>query len=288
MATMPEPAIAERVASLLGWRPQRWRPVSGGYTPTARYAVSDGTRSAFVKIATTPITVEMLHREIAAYDAVHGPFMPRLLGADDDAAIPILAIEDLSHATWPPPWTTQLVDSVVEAIATMQATPTTLRRGTLLDGREPGWPTVAKAPGPFLSLGLVSPRWLDAALPQLIAAEQSCPLAGDELTHFDLRSDNLCIAAGGVKFIDWAEARRSSGRVDLGFFLPSLAYEGGPAPEAILPDAPDVAALVSGFFALRAGMPDIVDAPYVRRVQREQLAAALPWAIRALDLPEPR
>jgi len=287
MDALPGRDIAERVAAILGWMPRNWRAVSGGYTPTARYAVSDGVHSAFVKVATTPVTVGMLHHEIAAYHAVRGPFMPLLLGADDDVAVPILAIEDLSGATWPPPWTSKLVDTVLDAIATMQATPTTLRHGTLLDGREPGWPTIATNPVPFLSLGLVSPRWLDAALPQLITAEQSCALAGDDLAHFDLRSDNLCITTDGVKFIDWAEARRSNGRVDLGFFLPSLAYEGGPAPETILPDAPDVAALVSGFFALRAGLPDIPGSPNVRRVQREQLSTALPWAVRALDLPRP-
>ena len=71
----------------------------------------------------------------------------------------------------------------------------------------------------------------------------------------------------------------------LGLWLPSLAYEGGPEPEQILPDAPEVAAWVSGFFAARAGLPQIPDAPRVRWVQRRQLATALPWAVRALGLP---
>jgi hypothetical protein len=66
--------------------------------------------------------------------------------------------------------------------------------------------------------------------------------------------------------------------------LPSLHYEGGPPPEAILPGAPEVAAWVAGFFAARAGLPIIPDAPAVRRVQREQLSTALPWAQRALGL----
>jgi hypothetical protein len=46
-----------------------------------------------------------------------------------------------------------------------------------------------------------------------------------------------------------------------------------------------VAARVSGFFAARAGLAEIPDAPRVRRFQREQLGVALAWAIRALDLP---
>jgi hypothetical protein len=63
-----------------------------------------------------------------------------------------------------------------------------------------------------------------------------------------------------------------------------LAYEAGLQPESILPDAPEVAAWVSGFFAARAGLPAIPDAPQVRQVQRRQLQTALPWATRALDL----
>lgn len=172
-------------------------------------------------------------------------------------------------------------------MAEMHATRTELAHGGLLEGRDAGWPTVAIDPTAFLSVGLVTPAWLERALPTLIAAETSCRLEGDALTHLDLRSDNLCLTPNGVKFIDWAEACRSAADVDLGFFLPSLAYENGPLPETILPNRPDIAALVSGFFAMRAGLPDIPGSPFVRRVQREQLSTALPWAVRALGLPPP-
>lgn len=283
----PAPDIVARVETLLGWSPESWRPVHGGYTPTARFAVSHGRRTGFVKVATTPMTASQINREIVAYAGISGHFVPRVLGADPDPAVPILIIEDLSAATWPPPWTDALVEQVVETIAEMHATPSTLHHGGLLEGREAGWPTVAADPAPFLSLGLVSAAWLDRTLPALIAAETSAVLAGDALTHLDLRSDNLCLTAHGVKFIDWAEACRSAADVDLAFFLPSLAFENGPLPERLLPERPDLAALVSGFFAARAGQPDVPMAPFVRRVQRAQLRTALPWAIRALGLPPP-
>lgn len=281
----PAPDIVARVERLLGWAPDAWRPVQGGYTPTARYAVAGGGRTGFVKVATTPVTAAQINREIVAYTGISGRYVPHLLGAEADPVEPILIIEDLSSATWPPPWSDRLVDQVLEAIAEMHATRTDLKHGGLLDGREAGWPTVASDPMPFLALGQVSAAWLEHALPTLIAAEQACHLAGDALTHLDLRSDNLCITSDGVKFIDWPEACRSAADVDLGFFLPSLAYEGGPLPETIQPDRSDIAALVSGFFAARAGLPDIPLSPFVRRVQREQLSTALPWAIRALGLP---
>lgn len=283
--SQPAPDIVARVERLLGWRPESWRPVYGGYTPTARYAVSDDRRTGFVKVATTPVTVEQINREIIAYAGISGRFVPRVLGADPDPDQPILIIEDLSAATWPPPWTDHSVGLALDTMAEMHATPTALAHGGLLEGRDAGWPTVAIDPTAFLALGHVSPEWLDRALPALIAAETSCTLTGDALTHLDLRSDNLCLTPDGVKFIDWAEACRSAADVDVGFFLPSLAYENGPLPETILPNRPDLAALVSGFFAMRAGLPDIPGSPFVRRVQREQLSTALPWAIRALGLP---
>jgi aminoglycoside phosphotransferase (APT) family kinase protein len=127
--------------------------------------------------------------------------------------------------------------------------------------------------------------WLEAALPALVELEESCPTAGESLSHWDLRSDNICLTGERAVFVDWNLACLSNPRLDLGFWLPSLAYESGIKPEKILPDAPEVAAWVSGFFAARAGLPIIPDAPRVRFVQRRQLETALPWAVRALGLP---
>jgi hypothetical protein len=150
-----------------------------------------------------------------------------------------------------------------------------------------GWQEVATNPLPFLSLGIVPASWVDAALPVLTKAEAACNPSGDALTHWDLRSDNICITQRGVKLIDWAEACLSNPKLDLGFWLPSLAHEGGPLPQVVLGGEPEVAAWVSGFFAARAGLPMIADAPYVRRVQRAQLITALPWAAHALGLVPP-
>ena len=44
---------------------------------------------------------------------------------------------------------------------------------------------------------------------------------------------------------------------------------------------------MAGFFATRAGLPDIPDAPFVRSFQHRQLRIALPWAARVLGLPPP-
>ena len=160
------------------------------------------------------------------------------------------------------------------------------RSKTLHEQLSPGWRIgrgkSSSVPGPRL----VSSDWLYRALPKLREAERVCQTSGPSVTHFDLRSDNICLAGSGIKFIDWAEACNGDPNLDLGFWLPSLCFEGGPKPEELLPDSPNIAAWVSGYFAARAGLPDIPDAPFVRRVQREQLSTSLPWVVRALKLSE--
>jgi len=282
----PNPELAARVAALLGWGPTAWTPVIGGYTPAARYLASRSSERVFVKVATTPTTARMLRRELIAYRAVTGPFVPAFLGGEDHDTQPLLIIEDLAAAVWPPPWTDARVADALAAIRAMHATvtdlpPLAMTHGDKLDG----WAEVARDPQPFLGLGLADAEWLARALPSLITAEAACRLEGTALAHFDLRSDNICFAARGPVLVDWAAACLANPDVDLGGWLPSLQYEGGPPPEAILPDAPEVAAWVSGYFAARAGLPNIRDAPFVRRVQREQLTTALPWVQRALKLP---
>jgi thiamine kinase-like enzyme len=287
MTDQPSGQLRSRAAVRLGWTPDTWRPVAGGYTPAARYLVSAGARTAFVKAATTPLTADMLRREAFAYERVKGAFMPELIGWDDHEVEPMLIIEDLSGATWPPPWSGRALDAVLGGIDAMHCTTAALNpmREAHVQARR-GWSLLAESPAPFLSLGMVSPDWLTRSLPRLVEAEADCPLRGSAVTHFDLRSDNMCITADGVKFIDWAEACLGNPQLNLGFFLPSLAFEGGPRPQAILPNAPEVAAWVSGYFAAHAGLPVIPNAPFVRRVQREQLSTALPWVVEALSLAE--
>ena len=134
----------------------------------------------------------------------------------------------------------------------------------------------------------MSAGWLERALPALLEVAGPSVFKGDQLCHFDVRSDNLCFRDdGSAVLVDWNLAEIGNPRLDVAFWLSSLALEGGPSPEAILPDAPAEAAVVAGFFASRCGLPDIPDAPRVRDVQKRQLIAALPWVCHALDLPVP-
>ena len=240
--------LTQRLERLVGARIESFTPVVGGYTPALRLVCRTATTSFFAKIGATPLTSQFLRREIDVYTRVTGDFMPRLIACEDDESAPILIIKDLSSAQWPPPWDERRVELVLAQIHAMHGAPVSFgSRAQAQETAGSGWAAVAENPGPFLALGLANARWLDRALPHLIQHEARRAVEGESLTHWDLRSDNICVADGRVLFVDWNHAGMSNLALDLGFWLPSLAYEGGPLPERILPDAPEVAAWVSGF-----------------------------------------
>ncbi len=275
-----------RIEKLVGEKIESYRRVEGGYTPALRLLCKTAKAGFFVKVGVTPLTSENLNREIRIYNCLSGDFMPHLVAWENHESEPILIIEDLSMHHWPPPWSERQIELTLAQINVLHNTKATLATfAETHDIQHENWKTLSEDPTPFLSLKIADARWLESVLPVLIRYEERCPTAGDSLTHLDLRSDNICITQERAKFIDWNGACLSNPTLDLGFWLPSLAYEAGIKPEKILPDAPEVAAWVSGFFAARAGLPEISDAPRVRLVQRQQLATALPWAVRALDLP---
>ena len=279
--------LTQRLKKMTGKRATHFKPVQGGYTAAQRLIAcfSDGS-SAFVKVGTSEVTSRWLRQEHDVYQSLSAPFMPAYLGWDDDGEHAMLLLEDLSHAFWPPPWSEKRVQQVLETLeavsSTTLAVPPLVERGADL---MTGWSQVAKDPQPFLSLALVSERWLEIALPILLQKENAEALQGDSLLHLDVRSDNICFVHDRVVLIDWDGASYGNALVDIAAWLPSLHSEGGPLPEHILPNAPELATLISGYFACKAGLPSSANAPYVREVQKSQLNSALPWVIRALELP---
>ena len=282
--------LLNRVEKLIGSKINVYSLVRGGYTPAIRLLCETKNLTYFVKIGTTPLTSKFLRREYHVYSQVMGDFMPKLEAWEDHEVTPILIIEDLSKNHWPPPWDDRGVDLVLSQIDAMhKKTGVQLEKYTQINSiQNSNWKIVSGDPKPFLSLNLVDGLWLDSAIPILVEYEEKCEMDGESFCHWDLRSDNICIAKNRSIFVDWNLACLSNPKLDLGFWLPSLKFEGGPAPEDILPNSPEIAAWVSGFFAARAGLPGIIDAPGVRLVQKQQLEVALPWVIRELALPFPK
>ncbi len=290
MSEEPSSGVVEAVTRAAGRVPSGWtRSTGGGYTPAERWLVDfdDGDR-AFAKVGTIDHTAEWLRLERRAYADVDGGFMPRVLGWSDGPA-PALLLEDLSDGNWPPPWDGQLVERVLAALDMVAATPCPGWAAELVAQAEifSGWSEVAADPAPFLGLGLASPEWLRASLPALVETEHPRELAGDALLHFDVRSDNICFTADRTLLVDWNWIRRGNPLFDVAAWLPSLAVEGGPAPEEVRSEAGVFAPAIAGYFCARAGLPTIPDAPRVRQIQLEQATTALPWAARWLGLPYP-
>jgi len=273
------------LAERLGAQPVR-RIFGGGYTLMEHWLVelADGTR-AFAKVAVDEPTAGFLRDEHRIYSVLEAPFLPRFLGWDDDGARPILLLEDLTGAYWPPPWRPGDIELVRESLAEIHALPPPEGIPELVPSDLHNWREVEDDSTPFLGLGLCSAEWLERVLPELIAATDRCDVSGEAFIHLDVRSDNICIGDGQAKLVDWNWASVGNPRVDFAFWLASVSLEGGPSPAELMPDAGDLTAVVSGFFAPIAGLPPPDGAPKVRAVQLAQLEVALPWAVDVLGLP---
>jgi hypothetical protein len=265
------------------------QPVHRGYTPVRRDIVSLANgRTAFVKTAVDERTAGWIRREIHAYHHLPVPHVPQLLGFDSKGEQPLLVLEDLRHAHWPPPWSREDIELVLEAKAALASMPFDGLESVTTFQPEFGrwWHHVAADPEPFLQLGLVSKEWLEQHIDTLLqeADKAALEIEGEALLHFDLRSDNLCLLDGRAILIDWNCACLGNPQLDLASWMPSLAAEGGALPEEILPGWVAGGILIAGYFASQAGLPIIPNAPFVREVQQSQLREALPWIQRMLEL----
>jgi Phosphotransferase enzyme family len=274
-----KPDAVLRAERLLGSEAETWAGVvRKGYSMNEHWTVvfADGT-NAFLKCGHIPPSPEWIRDEYALFQAVRGPFMPMFL-AFEDGDRPLLVLEDLMPAYWPPPWREGDVDLVLAALDEVAHVRVELRRAESFLSN--GWNAVAADPAPFLSTGLRDAKWLERMLPKLVAAGDAAPLHGESLLHADVRSDNLCVKGGRCVLVDWNHACIGNPALDIAVWLPSLELEHGARPDGFGVD--ELAPFVAGFFAARAGLPKPAGAPRVREFQRAQAAVALDWTERVL------
>ena len=228
--------------------------------------LEDGTR-AFAKVAVDEPTAGFLRDEHRVYSQVEARFLPAFLGWDDDGERPILA------ARRPERRRTGRRRGAKATCGRRSRRSTSCTRRTAAEGcprltldELHTWREVEASPEPFLSLGLCSADWLERALPELLAASERCVITGDAFVHLDTRSDNVCIVDGRARSSSTGTGPRTRRTrwSTLAFWMPSLFAEGGPAPTEALPDAGELTAVVSGFFAPIAGLPPPAGAPTVR------------------------
>jgi hypothetical protein len=288
---MPD-TLRQRLETMLGAPVVHSQPLSGGMTLVGRWLLELADhRRLFVKAAGNPTTIEWLRREHYVYSRLAGlPFVPQMVAWSDQDRVSVLVIEDLSHAHWPPPWSSQQVQQALETLADAHrqsgrcVLPSLV--GEVTNWR--CWHRIAADPRPFLAQRVCDAGWLKVSLPTLIDAENRVSLDGNDLVHGDFTSGNICVARQrGVVLIDWNRAAIGCGTLDVAVWLPKLAAEANLAPETILPGHGDWAALVSGDLAHRSSRPPPPQAPSLRDSQRRRLPHALAWACRELKLPLP-
>lgn len=287
---IPEAVIAV-VTDLLGVVPRTWEVREGGHTRTGKALVTLPDRArVFVKWA-TPGTgaAAALRDELRVLSVVRGTFLPQTVAWSEDP--PILIMEDLSEARWPPPYPTDAGPLWVALDAKARVEPPT---GLPLLEEWPGppqrWRHVAADPRPFLGLGLVTAAWLTHALDDLVRAEESVTLAGSQLVHNDLSSANIAFRGDRAVLVDWATAAVGNASLDAAMIVLSLRAEGSASDHPAFPDEAGFAALLAGHNALEVPAPLPSWARSDSTMRSEQLADlrhALAWVAELLGLPVP-
>lgn len=286
----PPDTVIEAVKGLLGTTTLEWEPRPGGHTRVgkARIRMADGT-SAFVKWADGDSGQALLD-EIRVLSVVRGPFLPLAIARSDDP--PVVIMEDLTAAVWPPPYPDDVgpLWDALEAKAAIEPPPG-LPRLEDWPGSAHRWRRVATNPAPFLGLGVVTGSWLTAHIDELMTAEESVILAGTQLVHNDVFSGNIAFAGDRAVLVDWATAAVGNAHFDTAMAALSLRVEGRPGgAQHHVPDETAFAALLAGHDALEAAapLPSWARADSTMRLdQLGDLRHALAWAADALGLPPP-
>lgn len=239
----------------------------GGFSPGVAATVgSREGRSLFVKAVRASINSEALrlhHRErelatrLPPLDSVVGPVGWADLDVAGDhwaiTAFPALPGSPPAH-----PWRGRDLQLTLDALDRLAAdltpcpasgVPTIERLTSFLTG----WRRIADDSGdPWHRHPWVGPR-----LEPLVTGEQSLhsQLAGDTLTHGDLRADNLLLSGEQVWFVDWAHAQCAARWVDAALLIGDVVgsradrHDGGEI---------DVVRVVATHPAFRDGGPTLV------------------------------
>lgn len=272
---------------------------TGGFSPgvAARLQTADGQR-VFVKVVgpePNALAPEFHRREARVVAAMPADIpVPRLLWSYDEGegGWVVLVFEDVEGWNPSEPWQEDDLDRVMDALMALSAALTPPPPALDWAGSASAW-SVANLNGwSRLQAGPADPldNWSLAHLDRLAELEADAPasVAGKTLLHLDIRADNLLLTTDRVWIVDWPHARIGAAWVDLVFFAPSVAMQGGPSPETLLARHPAArtadpnaitatVAAIAGFFTWHATLPDPPGLPTLRTFQAAQGVAARAW-----------
>jgi aminoglycoside phosphotransferase (APT) family kinase protein len=301
-------SVRARIAELAGSQVTAETSATTGFSPgfAAVLELADG-RGVFVKAVSpeqNPESPGLARAEVRAAAALPPQVpAPRLLWSDDDGDWVLLGFE--VAAGRPPllPWRADELEVVLRALDTLAgAEPLPghglIRTGDQLTDDFTGWATLAALPGAELDRLAVragaAGAWVRGHLDVLVEWERDAVAAcdGTALVHGDLRADNVLIDhdhdGGRVALIDWPHTSVGAPWLDLAFMLPSVAMQGGGAPQDIFWSRPvskyveperlrAAVAGLAGYFAHSALQPAPVGIPNLRRFQAAQARHAITW-----------
>jgi Phosphotransferase enzyme family len=204
----------------------------------------------------------------------------------------ILCFEDIEGTNPALPWEDDELLRVLEALTLASAalTPSPVDApAAATPGGSDHWRQLASQPQSIALLQGLG-HWVRENLDLLVELEASseAAAAGDTLAHFDLRADNIVLARRDVFFVDWPNARVGAPWLDLAYFLPSVAMQGGPLPDKMFwghplarfaqrRDVSSVLAGLAGFMVHGATLPPPPGIPTLRRFQLAQGQQAVRW-----------
>jgi Ser/Thr protein kinase RdoA (MazF antagonist) len=276
------------------------RTQPGGFSPgvAARVSCADGSRH-FVKAVSAEVnrrSVEIYRQERDVLTALEPAILasdlpiPRLRGSVDLDSWVALILDDVDGRHPAEPWDPGELGLVVAALGRLAValTPAPIEVPTVGEKYArpfTGWRRLAESGRPD---GLDS--WTRAHIDDLAALESTwgTHVAGDTLLHADVRADNILLTGDDVVIVDWPHACRGAAFVDLVFFAPSVAMQGGPELDELLAmsaagrsaETRQVAAMVcalGGYFTYQSLQPAPAGLPTVRAFQAAQGEVTRRW-----------
>jgi aminoglycoside phosphotransferase (APT) family kinase protein len=265
-----------------------------GFSPglASRLVLDDGRR-VFLKAvheSANPDTPKIHRREARILSALPITIsVPRLLWTYDEGGWVALCLEDIDGRHPHEPWTAEDLSLVIAAAQKMSRdlTPSPIEVDhtaayAFAHGIN-GWQRALDRGEARID------AWSRRNLSRLAELEARAPAAsaGNTLLQFDMRADNMLIRGDRVFFVDWPWARTGAWWIDLLLMAPSVAMQGGPAPEIFLrladlegvarDELDAVICTMTGYFvvqSLEAPPPGI---PTVRAFQAAQGRVASAW-----------
>jgi hypothetical protein len=284
---LPE-AVRGAVERALGSAVVRADGRDGGWSPGSADVVTtaDGRR-AFVKTADAGVNAQSVaihRREAAVLRLLDGRSAPRLRHVVDEPPWIAVVVEAID-GRHPDPASEADTRAVLDAVAALPdaARGWALRRvEDVLADDALGWRRLRRdgaAPAEVPAALLPALEALAARLPEA--------LAGDSVTHLDLRLDNALVDADGRgRLVDWPNAVVGARWIDAATYLLDVRHLGGPIADGlrhpVLRDVPPehvdvLLAVLGAYFFDSARRPEPPGLPGLRGYQSAQGRTVLDW-----------